>query len=120
MLHLADEGEKTKWLEYFLEGIAYSLQAALARINQYKRKSIDSVTGEKRVLVTNREEDAIQIVLDKKAIKTNDLVETLAISRQQAHALLASLVRKGILKKFGKTKTSYYTLFSGNKSRLNP
>lgn len=110
MLHSADSGDETRWLEYFLEGIAYSLQAALARINKLSRKSIDEVTGEKRVLVTAREEDVIQIVIDKKAVKSSDVVENLGVTRQQAHALLASLVKKGILKKFGKTKTSYYKL----------
>jgi Fic family protein len=110
ILHSADSGDETKWLEYFLEGIAYSLQAAFARINDLKRKDIDQVAGEKRVLVTNREEDVIQIIIDKKAVKTSDVVENLSVTRQQAHALLASLVKKGILKKFGKTKTSYYKL----------
>lgn len=112
VLHSADSGDETGWLEYFLEGIAYSLQAALARVNQLKGKSIDEVTGEKRVLVTAREEDVIQIILDKKAVKTHDVVETIGVTRQQAHALISSLVKKGILKKFGKTKTSYYRLAS--------
>lgn len=111
-LHAADRGDETKWLEYFLEGIAYSLQAALARINKLKNESVDEVTGEKRVLVTAREEDVIKIVIDKKAIKTSDVSETLEVTRQQAHALLASLVKKGILVKYGKTKTSYYRLAS--------
>lgn len=110
MLHTADSGDETRWLEYFLQGIAYSLTAAQARVSMLKDKSLDEVTGEKRVLVTAREEDVIQIVLAKKAIKTTDVVGTLKITRQQAHALLASLVKKGILKKFGKTKTSYYKL----------
>ena len=110
MLHSADSGDNTRWLEYFLEGIAYSLQAAQARLNKLSKKSIDEVMGEKRVLVTSREEDVIQIVLDKKAVKTNDVVVLLRVTRQQAHALLASLVKKGILKKFGRTKTSYYRL----------
>lgn len=112
MLHSADSGDRTEWLEYFLEGIAFSLQAALARINNLSRKNVDEVTGEKRVLVTAREEDVIQIVLDKKAVKTSDVVEILGVTRQQAHSLLASLVKKEILAKFGKTKTSYYRLAS--------
>ncbi len=109
-LHSADDGDKTKWLEYFLEGIGYSLQAALNRIADFKNTSLEEVTGEKRVLVTNREEEALQIVIDKKAIKTSDIQEELGVTRQQAHALLASLVKKGLLDKFGKTKTSYYKL----------
>ncbi|MCR4324458.1 MAG: Fic family protein [Candidatus Curtissbacteria bacterium] len=114
-LHTADSGDKTKWLEYFLEGIGYSLQAALARIEGFRRDSVDEVAGEKRVLVSAREEDVLQIIIDKKAVRTSDIQEVLDVTRQQAHALLASLVKKGLLKKFGKTKTSYYKLISPKK-----
>ncbi|HZE87433.1 MAG TPA: Fic family protein [Methylomirabilota bacterium] len=109
-LHIADQGDETDWLEYFLEGIAHSLQAALARINELKNTRFEEVTGEKRVLVTAREEEVLQIVLNKKAVKTTDVQKALTVSRQQAHSLLSSLVKKEILQKFGKTKTSYYKL----------
>jgi len=109
-LHLADKGDSTSWLEYFLEGIANSLQAAISRINELKNTRFEEITGEKRVLVTAREEEVLQIVLDKKAVKTTDVQKALEVSRQQAHALLSSLVKKEILQKFGKTKTSYYKL----------
>jgi len=109
-LHTADKGDKTQWLEYFLEGIAVSLQGAIARINDLKQKSLEEVKGEKRAIVTSREEEVLQIVLDKKAVKTFDVQEALSVTRQQAHALLHSLVKKGLLEKFGKTKTSYYKL----------
>ena len=109
-LHTADDGDPTNWLEYFLEGIAHSLQAALGRINELKSSRLEEVTGEKRVLVTAREEEVLQIVLNKKAVKTTDVQKELEVSRQQAHALLSSLVKKDILQKFGKTKTSYYKL----------
>ena len=110
MLHSADEGEKTDWLEYFLEGIAFSLQAALARIEDLKSRNMDEITGEKRVLVTPREEEVLHIILEKKAIKTSDICEALSVTGQQAHSLLSSLVKKGLLEKFGITKTSYYKL----------
>ena len=109
-LHTADKGDNTQWLEYFLEGIAVSLQGALARINDLKQKSLEEIKGEKRVIVTSREEEVLQIVLDKKAIRTSDVQSSLSVTRQQAHALLHSLVKKGLLEKFGKTKTSYYKL----------
>lgn len=115
-LHTADEGTETKWLEYFLEGIAFSLQAALSRINDLKKKNVEDVTGEKRVLVTNREEEVLELVIDKKAIKTTDIQELMSVTRQQAHSLASSLVKKGLLEKFGKTKTSYYKLASDKKS----
>jgi Fic family protein len=110
MLHTADEGDKTEWLEYFLEGISFSLQAALGRINTLKRSNLDSVTGEKRVLVTPREEEVLQILIEKKAIKMTDIEESFNVTRQQSHALLYSLVKKGLLQKFGTTKASYYKL----------
>lgn len=109
-LHTADSGNETQWLEYFLEGIAYSLQAALSRITDLKKNKVEEVTGEKRVLVTSREEEVLQIVIDKKAVKMRDIQGELQVTRQQAHALLASLVKKELLEKFGKTKTSYYKL----------
>ncbi len=109
-LHTADIGDKTKWIEYFLEGIGYSVQAAMSRIDELKKVTMEEIKGEKRVLVTTREEEVLQIVLDKKAIKSNDVSETLGVTRQQAHALLSSLVKKGLLEKFGSTKTSYYKL----------
>lgn len=111
-LHTADKADKTNWLEYFLEGIVVSLQGALARINELKQKSLEEVKGEKRVIVSSREEEVLQIVLDKKAIRTSDIQNALSVTRQQAHSLLHSLVKKGLLEKFGKTKTSYYKLAS--------
>jgi len=109
-LHTADTGDETAWLEYFLEGIEHSLRGALARINELKNSKVEDVMGEKRVLVTAREEEVLQIVIEKKAIKMTDVQDLLEVTRQQAHALLASLVKKGLLQKFGKTKTSYYKL----------
>jgi len=109
-LHTADTGDTTQWLAYFLEGIGASLQGALARIQELTRQNMDDITGEKRVLVSSREEEVLQIVIDKKAIKTSDIEQAFVVSRQQAHSLLASLVTKGILEKFGSTKTSYYKL----------
>jgi Fic family protein len=109
-LHTADSGDKTQWLEYFLEGIASSLQAALGRLEDLRSNNLDEVTGEKRVLVTSRQEEVLQILIEKKAIKTSDIEKAFGVSRQQAHSLLAGLVKKSLVEKFGTTKTSYYKL----------
>lgn len=112
-LHSADKGDKTQWVEYFLEGIASSLQAAIGRIDDLKRRHLDTLEGDQRVLVTPREEEVLQIIIDKKAIKTSDIEEAFGVTRQQAHALLSSLVGKKLLEKFGTTKKSYYKLAEG-------
>lgn len=110
MLHSADSGDKTKWLEYFVEGINYSLQAATKRVEDLQGQQVDEVTGTKRVLVSQKEEEVIQLLLEKKVLKTQDLVELFGITRQRAGYLLNSLVKKGIIRKQGKTKSSYYEL----------
>lgn len=112
MLHSADSGDKTRWLEYFLEGITFSLQAAIKRVELLKQEEIDTVTGVKRVLVSRREEEVLQLILEKKLLKTQDLVGFFGVTRQQAQSLLASLVKKGIIAKHGKTKSSYYELIN--------
>ncbi len=109
-LHSADNGDKTVWLEYFLEGIAHSLKAALERIRDLTERHIESIKGDKRVLVTRREEDVLQIVVELKKIKTSDVVKQLQVSRQQAQSLLHNLVEKGLLDRIGITKSSYYQL----------
>lgn len=109
-LHSADKGDKTKWLEYFLEGIAHSLKAAFERIQDLTDRRIESIKGDKRVLVTSREEDVLQILLELKKIKTSDIAKHLTVSRQQAQSLLHNLVDKGILERIGVTKSSYYQL----------
>ena len=110
VLHSADSGDKTSWIEYFLEGIASSLQGSIARIDELKRHHLDRIEGEKRVLVTPREEEVLQIVINKKAVKTPDIEKAFSVTRQQAHSLLSSLVSKKLLKKYGTTKMSYYKL----------
>ncbi len=109
-LHSADSGDKTQWLEYFLEGIVHSLRAAAGRISDISKKQLESIKGDKRVLVTTREEDVLQIVMELRQIKTADVAKHLQVSRQQAQSLLHNLVDKGILERIGITKSSYYQL----------
>ncbi len=111
-LHAADNGDKTEWLEYYLEGISHSLMAAHEKIHDLTERQIESIKGDKRVLVTNREEDVLQILVELKKIKTQDVVKRLSVSRQQAQSLLHNLVEKGILERIGVTKSSYYQLKS--------
>jgi predicted transcriptional regulator len=75
-----------------------------------RKSGVEEVMGEKRVLVTPREEQVLEIVINKKAVKTSDIEAALEVTRQQAHALLSSLVEKKVLQKHGRTKLSYYTL----------
>jgi len=103
-LHSADLGDKTIWLEYFTDGVKYSLQSALGKVKEGITKlSLD-------IRPSPREQQALEIVKQYKELTSSDLVKELKITRQQAFNLLKSLTEKGFLNKKGTTKNSYYVL----------
>lgn len=104
MLSSADQGDKTQWLEYFTDGVKYSLQSALSKLDA----AMQQLSVEDRP--TNREKDAIAFLQTYPEVTSSQLAEKLEVSRQQAHKLLSSLVEKGLVEKKGETKASYYRL----------
>ncbi len=103
-LHSADRGDKSEWLEYFTEGVMYSLQSALARI----KESYDTLRVENRP--TPKEIEVVEVIKKKQEVTAPQVAEILKVSRQQAHNLLSGLIKKGLIDKKGKTKSSYYFL----------
>lgn len=101
-LHTADAGDKTEWLDYFTDGMKYSLQSAYAK---YKN-ALTTLSASERL--TPKEQKVVAILQEKGEIISSDLSEILRVSRQQAHSLLSALVEKGFLGKKGNTKASYY------------
>ena len=102
MLHSADNGDKTEWLEYFTDGIKFSLQGALAKY----REALLTLRIEEQP--TPKEREVLKIIQTRHEVTSQMIVQLLKISRQQAHALLSGLMEKGLLSKKGKTKSSYY------------
>ncbi|MDD3475184.1 MAG: Fic family protein [Candidatus Dojkabacteria bacterium] len=103
-LHSADSGDKTEWLEYFTDGVKYSLQSSLAKIEE----GLKGISFDMRP--TNREKNVLELIRKYKEITSSDVSKDLKISRQQAFNLLDSLVSKGYLEKRGSTKNSFYIL----------
>ena len=103
-LHSADSGDKTEWLEYFSDGVKYSLQSALSRIEGalFKLKIEERPTAKER--------QVLEIVQEQKEVTSSDVAKVLDVSRQQAHSLLKSLIEKGFLTRKGTTKSSYYLM----------
>lgn len=103
-LHSADSGDKTKWLEYFSDGVKYSLQSALGKL---ERATEELPMAER---LTGKEKEVLKILREKKEVTSEALSGLLKVTRQQAHSLLKSLVEKGFAKMKGTTKGSYYFL----------
>ncbi|MEK7065579.1 MAG: Fic family protein, partial [Patescibacteria group bacterium] len=91
MLHSADTGNLTRWLTYFSEGMKYSLQSALSKYTDAMR----TLRFEEQP--TPKERGALRIVEEYKEVTAPKVAEILKVSRQQAHALLRSLVDKGLV-----------------------
>lgn len=103
-LHSADGGDKTEWLEYFSDGVKYSLQSALSRVKNAMR------TLAIKERPTAKERKVLSIMQEQPEITSTELAKRLKVSRQQAHNLLRSLVNKGLVERKGTTKSSYYIL----------
>ncbi|MCJ7827919.1 Fic family protein [Patescibacteria group bacterium] len=103
-LHSADSGDKTEWLEYFAEGVMFSLQAALGKVE----KAVDGLRVINRP--TPREKEVLDLMRVEKELTTSQVSAQLKVTRQQAHHLLRGLVEKNFLEKIGATKSSYYIL----------
>lgn len=103
-LSTADKGDLTEWLEYFLNGVVVSLESALDKVEQ----GLDR--GKIELRPTKREAEALEFIKREREIKSSQLADALEISRGQAHVLLQGLVEKGLVEKFGSTKSSYYKL----------
>lgn len=98
----ADAGDKTEWLEYFSDGVKFSLQSALGRV----KGGLENISVAARPTV--KEKAALQLFEETKEMTSADLAKRLKISRQQAHNLLSGLVEKDFIVKKGKTKSAYY------------
>jgi Fic family protein len=101
-LHTADDGDSTKWLEYFALGTKYSLQSALSK----SRNALLTLNVSERP--SQREQDALKLFATGMDVTSADVAKALGVSRQQAQNLLSGLVGKGLIEKFGSTKSSYY------------
>jgi len=103
-LNTADKGDKNTWLEYFTDGVKYSLQSALGKIET----GLSKIQFDLRP--TKRQQDVLVLIQKYHQLTSDNVVNELKISRQAAHKLLKSLVDKGLLEKVGSTKNSYYKL----------
>ena len=101
-LHSADSGDSTAWVEYFTSGLKFSLQSALAKA----QNALLTMRVPQRP--SKRERQALELFAGRSELTSAEAAEILGVSRQQAQNLLAGLVRKGLIKKIGRTKKTYY------------
>ncbi|MDR2251565.1 MAG: Fic family protein [Endomicrobium sp.] len=104
-LSAADKGDLTQWLEYFTEGLKYSLQSAIERA----KNSLSQVSASMRL--TKRENQVLEKFTSIGEFAASDVIKFLNVSRQQVNIILKGLIEKGrIEKQGGKTKGVFYKI----------
>jgi Fic family protein len=104
-LSTADEGDLTQWLEYFTDGLKYSLQSAIDRAET----SLSQVSVSMRL--TPRENQVLVNFTSIGEFTASDVIKFLNVSRQQVNLIVKGLIEKSrIEKKGGKTKGVFYKI----------
>lgn len=104
-LSKADRGNLTQWLEYFTDGLKYSLQSAIAKA----KNSLSQIAVSMRL--TSGESRVLNKFINVGEFTAGDAVKFLKVSRQQVNAIVKGLIEKGrIEKRGGNTKGSFYKI----------
>ncbi len=104
VLSEADKGRIETWVEYFTDGVKYSLMTALSNAKNAIEKSLPSER------LSPKEAEVLEIIKQRIEVTSADIAGELQVSRQQAHKLLSALVVAGYVSKSGNTKQSIYKL----------
>jgi Fic family protein len=104
-LSTADKGDLTKWLEYFTDGLKYSLQSAINKVES----SLSQISVSMRL--TPRESQVLEKFITIGEFTASDVIEFLNVSRQQVNVIVKGLIEKGrIEKRGGNTKGVFYKI----------
>lgn len=104
-LSTADKGNLTQWLEYFTDGLKYSLQSAMSKAeNLLSQMSVS-------MRLTSRENQVLEQFINVREFTVSDVVKFLNVSRQQVNNIIRGLIEKGrVEKKGGSTKGVFYKI----------
>jgi Fic family protein len=104
-LSTADKGNLTQWLEYFTDGLKYSLQSAMSKAeNLLSQMSVP-------MRLTSRENQVLEQFINVREFTVRDVIKLLNVSRQQVNNIIRGLIEKGrIEKKGGNTKGVFYKI----------
>jgi Fic family protein len=104
-LSTADKGNLTQWLEYFTDGLKYSLESAIVKAEN----SLSQISVSMRL--TPRERQVLEKFISIGEFASADVVKFLNVSRQQVNSIVKGLIEKGrIEKKGGNTKGVFYKI----------
>ena len=100
------EGEDLSgWLEYSAEGLLATLEHVWTRVQK-----LSAQAGRKKLVLRPRQEQLLQLLRDHKSMTPAEIWAGVGISKQGALDLLRPLIKAGLVKRIGTSKTGRYIL----------
>ena len=101
------DGDITLWLEYFTDGILYSVEEAKDAVLKVssKRKS-----GQPQIALTPKQMKIVEFINTNGKVTNRDLQELFRISAQAVHKELAKLVELKVINPVGEGRALHYIL----------
>jgi len=101
------DGDITRWLEYFTDGILYSVTEAKDAVLKVgsKRKS-----GQAQIALTPKQMQIVEFINVNGKVTNKDLQGLFKISAQAVHKELVKLVELKVIKSVGKGRALHYLL----------
>ena len=100
------KGDITDWLEYFSDGVLYSVDKVIETIRKLGVTQGEDRTGQ--IELTQRQIQILETVRLKGKITNKDLQSMLNISRQAVLKEISKLVEAGLIELAGKGRNAYY------------
>ncbi len=104
-----DIRDVTKWLGYFVEGVAVSIEAVKERVIRLSSERLRTKT-KGQIALTEKQMKIIEFINQNERITNRDVQDILKIARQNALVELNKMVKIGVIKPTGKGRALHYTL----------
>ncbi len=101
-------GDLTKWIEYFTDGVVYSVSEVKEIV--IKIKSTKKTIEQSQIVLTSRQIKIVEQITSKGKVTNKELREIFHVSAQAAHKELTKLVNLKVIKPVGKGRAIHYIL----------
>jgi len=107
--HTIESNDLTEWLEFYTEGLLYSINSAIDILLKLSGGTINIYTNE-YIDLTPKEEELVKIIRDLNQASGAEIAKKLHVSRQNVSIMLRKLTFKNVLTRVGENTSSRYKL----------
>jgi len=102
------DGDLTKWIEYFTDGVAHSVTEVKEAV--LKLKGTRKVSRDKQIALSSRQMKIVEYITSNGKVTNRELRDIFDISAQAVHKELTKLVELKVIKPEGKGRSLCYVL----------